>query len=50
MQTPRPTFDLTSQPWIPCLLRDSNTLAELSLREVLVRAHEIAEVSDVWAA
>lgn len=38
-----PTFDLTTEPWIPVLL-DHGDVAVLSLREVFARAHEIRDV------
>lgn len=37
-------FDLTTQPWIPCLHR--GTVTELGLRDALSRAHELDEVID----
>ncbi len=38
-------FNLTTEPWIPCLLSDGS-LRELSLTETLTRAHEISEITD----
>lgn len=39
------SFDLTRQPWIPCVMADG-THCELGIEDVLVRAHEIREISD----
>ena len=39
------TFDLVSQPWIPCERLDG-TRVEYGIRETLARAHELAAVSD----
>ena len=39
------SFDLTTQPWIPCLRLDG-TAVELSLLDALVHAHELREVRD----
>jgi CRISPR system Cascade subunit CasA len=38
-------FNLTEEPWIPCLMPDG-TLKEFSLLETLAKAHEIREISD----
>lgn len=38
------SFNLIDEPWIPCVLPDG-TAAELSLRDALARAHQIAEVA-----
>jgi CRISPR system Cascade subunit CasA len=38
-------FNLITEGWIPCLLRD-NTVAELGLLDTLARAHEIKEITD----
>jgi CRISPR system Cascade subunit CasA len=38
------SFNLIDEPWIPCVLPDG-TAEELSLRDTLARAHEIAEVA-----
>lgn len=40
-----PSFNLVDQPFIPCVLSDGNTV-ECGLRDVLVKAHEIAEIRD----
>ncbi len=40
-----PTFDLITQPWIPCVDADHRPVT-LGLRDVLLRAHELREVSD----
>lgn len=40
------TFDLTSQPWIPCVFVGSVEPRLCSLRETLLHAHEIREVVD----
>lgn len=40
---PGPTFDLTTERWIPVLL-DSGAVEELSLRQVFARAHEIRDI------
>ena len=40
-----PSFDLIGQPFVPCV-RPDGTVAESGLRDVLVNAHEIAEVRD----
>jgi len=37
------SFDLISQPWIPCLKRDG-TAIELGLRDALAQAHELREL------
>ena len=37
------SFDLISQPWIPCVRRDGTT-AEFGLRDVLVQAHALREL------
>lgn len=39
------TFDLLDEPWLPCVLADGRG-AELGVREVLERAHEIRELFD----
>lgn len=39
------SFDLTRQPWIPCVMADGPH-CELGIEDVLVRAHEIREISD----
>jgi CRISPR system Cascade subunit CasA len=41
----RPSFDLTREPWIPCERADG-TRVELSLRDVLLQAHELRAVHD----
>lgn len=46
MPLSRPTFDLTSQPWIPCRLPASGRPVELSLHDVFARADEVVEVAD----
>lgn len=38
-------FDLTKEPWIPCLMFDG-TLKEFGLLDVLAKAREIKEISD----
>ncbi len=42
---PPPTFDLREKPWIGVITRDGEQI-ELGLREVLLRAHELAAVRD----
>ena len=37
-----PSFNLIDQPFIPCVRHDGQTV-ECGLRDVLVKAHEIAE-------
>ncbi len=37
------SFDLISQPWIPCVRRNG-TAVELGLRDTLVQAHELREL------
>lgn len=37
------SFDLISQPWIPCVRQDG-TAVELGLRDTLAQAHELREV------
>jgi len=37
------TYDLLSEPWIPCLRADGSRLS-LGLRDTLVRSHELAEI------
>jgi len=39
------SFDLTQERWVPCVMPDGSS-EELSLRDALVRAHEIREVLD----
>lgn len=41
-----PEFNLLDQVWIPCLMQTANQPRELSLRDVLVEAHNIREVFD----
>ena len=43
METDRPTFDLTRQPWIPVLFPDGSQ-TNMSLREVFAEAHQLREV------
>jgi len=38
-----PSFNLISEPWLPCLQLDGS-LVELSLRETLLRAHKLREI------
>lgn len=45
MTDPRPTFDLVSEPWIPCV-ESSGRVVELGLRDVIGRAHELRAVAD----
>jgi len=40
-----PTFDLIQEAFIPCVRRDGSA-AEYGLRDVLVKAHEIADLKD----
>lgn len=40
----RPSFDLLDRPWIPVRLLDSSVPEPIGLRELLVRAHEIADI------
>lgn len=37
------SFDLTAQPWIPCIMSDG-TAVQVGLQEALSRAHEIREI------
>ncbi|OIO91393.1 MAG: type I-E CRISPR-associated protein Cse1/CasA [Anaerolineae bacterium CG2_30_64_16] len=37
------SFDLISEPWVPCVGRDGQAV-ELGLQDVLVRAHELREL------
>ena len=39
-----PSFNLVSEPWIPCVTAQG--VREFSLREVLAQAHTIKELSD----
>lgn len=39
-------FNLTEEPWIPCLMLETYETKEVSLFEVLSRAHEIKEITD----
>ncbi len=41
-----PEFNLVDREWVPCLMRDGNQPRELSLRDVLLEAHNIREVFD----
>jgi len=38
------SFDLTAQPWIPCITKQGQTV-EVSLRQLFAEAHEVGEVS-----
>jgi len=38
------SFDLTSQPWLPCITKEGQTV-ELSLRQLYAQAHTLREVS-----
>lgn len=38
-------FDLTKEPWIPCLMPDGS-IKEFNLLDVLTKAHEIKEITD----
>jgi len=38
------SFDLTSQPWIPCITKQGQPV-ELSLRQLYAQAHELREIS-----
>lgn len=40
-----PSFNLISEPWIPCILLSGGRV-ELGLRDTLARAHEIREILD----
>lgn len=40
-----PSFNLVDDPWIPCLTADGDH-AEFSLRQTLLRAHELREIAD----
>ena len=37
-------FNLIEEPWIPCLMLKNNETKDLSLFEVLSKAHEIKEI------
>jgi CRISPR system Cascade subunit CasA len=39
-------FNLTEEPWIPCLMLETNETKDLSLFDVFSRAHEIKEITD----
>jgi len=39
------SFNLVDQPFVPCSLLDGQ-LTEMGLRDILVRAHEVAEIRD----
>ncbi|MBX5446268.1 type I-E CRISPR-associated protein Cse1/CasA [Sphaerobacter sp.] len=39
-------FNLLDRPWIPCMRAADGAWEELSLRDVLVRAHELREIVD----
>lgn len=39
-------FNLVDEPWIPCLFPDDDVPQDVSLRDVLVRAHDIRELAD----
>lgn len=41
-----PEFNLVDREWIPCLRLAGNQSQELSLRDVLIEAHDIREVFD----
>jgi CRISPR system Cascade subunit CasA len=41
-----PEFNLVDREWIPCLMRDGAQPREMSLRDVLLEAHNIREVFD----
>ncbi len=40
-----PSFNLISEPWIPCVTLDGKNV-ELGLRDTLFRAHELREIMD----
>jgi CRISPR system Cascade subunit CasA len=40
------SFNLVDEPWVPCLPGAGLGVAELSLRDTLVDAHELTEISD----
>jgi CRISPR system Cascade subunit CasA len=40
------SFNLITEPWIPCSMSSDGSLRELSLREVLARAPGIEEIND----
>src|SRR5215207_2825487 len=39
------SFNLVDRPWVPCVARDG-TASELSLRQVLIGAHDLTELYD----
>jgi CRISPR system Cascade subunit CasA len=39
------SFNLIDQPWIPCLALDAGPPRDVSLRDALVRAHELREIA-----
>jgi CRISPR system Cascade subunit CasA len=39
------TFNLTTRPWLPCIMADGHA-QELSLSDALIRAHEVRELFD----
>jgi CRISPR system Cascade subunit CasA len=41
---PPPCFDLTKEPWLPCVTAEG-TVLELSLRDALIRAHEMRDLA-----
>lgn len=41
-----PEFNLVDQPWIPCLMLETGEARELSLREMLMQAHQVRELFD----
>ena len=40
-----PSFDLTARPWVPVRPLDAREPAEAGLAELLVRAHEFADIT-----
>jgi CRISPR system Cascade subunit CasA len=40
------SFNLVDEAWIPCILPDGRTTEHLSIKETLLRAHELREVCD----
>jgi len=45
-QVPRRTFNVVHEPWIPCVYDGETLTQEVGLREALVHAHRIAELTD----
>jgi len=46
VETSRPVFNLVHEPWIPCVYEGETLTKEVSLRQALCDAHNVAEIVD----